>query len=207
MERYLLELIYFPIILAISISKPISDFFWLREFEDLGFLQAAAKLLQKIRKNNYISLIAFIVVAMFFILLVKLTLAPPFYLIGMAYVFLTLIFLLLTILKVRSILVVSLIVITCSNFGMIALFLPITSVSDLPTLDGFLSDLISVFNYVALATFALGALWQFSRHQKEEVYSTISTMFYTMGYMLLNMAIAYAFLFVPTVNSIKSLSH
>jgi hypothetical protein len=55
-------------------------------------------------------------------------------------------------------------------------------------------------------TFAFSALWQFSRHIDENVYGTISTVFYMFGYVSLNVILAVIFLIYPIAKRIQVLA-
>jgi hypothetical protein len=208
MSLWAIKLFYFPLLIAISISKPISDYFWLREFNAswTGIKAAPGDIIRKLNRSQYISLVVTGLLLWALSAVLWLVKTESGFLTSVVLALGTGVFILNTVLAIRSILVVALCVITFANFEMIMLFHPLTTVSDLSTLNSFLSLLISVFNYAALATFGLGLVWKYSRHNDENVYSTISTMFYAVAYIGLNMFAAFITLFVPTVNRITELA-
>ncbi len=208
MDLLLYKTLYWPILMAISISKPISDYFWLREFSnENGAIYSIKVLLILLISKKYTYMIACGLVFWLGTFL-WLKLLPDLSVIhGVLFVLLlTVLFMAVTIINIKSILVIGLIIVTFANFLLIQLFMPLTQVTDLETLNNLLSNLISTFNYVTIATATVGLVWQFGRHHKENVYGTISTMFYAIGYILLNMLISFIQLFLPTIQSIIKLA-
>jgi len=208
MTLELYKTIFWPLLIAISLSKPVSDYFWLRKFQHKdGVLFSLKKLVTQLSQKQYMIMIIF-----GFLFWVATYLALKYipnnlsHIVLILILFFTIIFIAITILAIKSILVVGLIIVTFANFLLVQLFLPLTIVSDLGTLNNLLSNLISTFNYAAIATAAIGLVWQFGRHNNENVYGTISTMFYAIGYILLNMFISFLHLFLPTISQIKSLA-
>lgn len=208
MDLALYNTIFWPILMAISISKPISDYFWLREFSnENGFAFSVKALLLLLVSKKYIymvlsGLLFWVLTSLWLILLPDTSVIY-----GVIFILLlTVLFMAVTILNIKSILVIGLIIVTFANFLLIQLFTPLTQVTDLGTLNNLLSNLISTFNYAAIATAAVGLVWQFGQHHKEDVYGTISTMFYAIGYILLNMLISFIQLFLPTIQSISRLA-
>ena len=208
MSLELYKTFFWPLLVAISLSKPVSDYFWLRKFQHKnGVFFSLKKLVTRLSRKKYTIMLIFGLLfwaATF--LAIKYIPNDLSHITLFIILFFTIIFIAITILAIKSILVVGLIIVTFANFLLVQLFLPLTSVNDLGTLNNLLSNLISTFNYAAIATAAVGLVWQFGRHNNENVYGTISTMFYAIGYILLNMFISFLYLFLPTISQIKSLT-
>ncbi len=205
MELY--KYYYWLILIAITLSKPISDYFWLEKLKNEGMLISFKNLFKVLIGKEYIIMV--LTGLLSWLLTIIYIFFSNIYFSNLLEVFifiLTVCFMAVTILCIKSILVSGLIIITFVNFLLIYYFQPLTMVNDLSTLNNLLSNLITSFNYLALAMAAAGLVWQFGRYQKEDTYGTISTMFYAIGYILLNMFISFIFLFLPTIDKITKLA-
>lgn len=208
MNCELYKYIFWPILILISIAKPLSDFIWLKEFKSFDTYFTSLKyLFNKLATKNYcLMIISGIILWFLTIILLNFTLEGLFKLEISFILIFTIVYIIVTIISIKSVLVVGLILVTYGNFLLIHIFYPLTEIKDVSTLNNLLTNMINTFNYSALATTAVGLVWQFGVHHEEDTYATISTMFYSLGFILLNMFISFVYLFLPTINQIKSLS-
>jgi uncharacterized membrane protein len=198
--------IYWPLLILLSLTKPISDYFWLEKFKK-GYIKSIIKLFKQLIKERYLYMILVGLLCWLTTFLVfHFRLFENFFLIESLVLALTIIFMVQTIVSIKSILVVGLISVTFGNFFLLQLFMPITEVADLDTLNNLLSNLISIFNFIAVGTAAAGLVWQFGRHNDEETYATVSTIFYAIGYILLNMFLSFILLVYPIIKKINELA-
>ena len=217
----LMDISYWLILFLISISKPISDYFWLGRFRETKKLFAVVKLLRitiKSPKKRNHALTVHIsnkyLINFFYCLLIGFTAISLSYLSEASLIvkilifgFATAIFMSIVVMTIRSILVCCLFILCIANYSFINIFLPFNELNDLSTLNSVFTNLISVLNFFLLImTFAFGALWQFSRHIDEDIYGTISTVFYMFGYVSLNVILAVIFLIYPIAKQIQVLA-
>lgn len=209
MNNEIFSAIYWPTLSLLCVAKPISDVFWVDLFEEKENPIVAFKaLITTLCTFRYMSmiLVALLLWAATYIYIENISTTNGASEV-LVVLILTMMYCLITVVQLRSILVVGIVIVTFANFSLVQLFLPLTKVSSLPTLNSFLTNLITTFNYAAIATAAIGLVWKYGQDvRKENVYGTISTMFYALCFILFNMLISFVYLFIPTVNRIVELA-